>query len=191
MIRSLTIWATAIAVTLLTAPAYALSIDDDGVVGIIEPLPGNGSSAEDETDWANYLLSLGANDSDTADADDDGNGELYETGDNDYNDVLDTGVQGGSLGNDDPIPNVAGAEYVLAKYDGPNAGYVLYYIPDFDGGSGNLPEFAFPIWGNEGQYRVSHITTFGSTSVPDGGATLILLGMALSGLGMARRFISI
>jgi VPDSG-CTERM motif len=42
--------------------------------------------------------------------------------------------------------------------------------------------------------RVSHTgatgSTGGPTPVPDGGATLILLGAALSGLGMARRFMS-
>ena len=44
--------------------------------------------------------------------------------------------------------------------------------------------------GKAEQYRVSHVTTFGgkTTTVPDGGATLILLGAALSGLGAARRF---
>jgi hypothetical protein len=187
-----TSWAVAVGLALSAAPAFALTINDAGVVGTIEAGTGNGSNASNETDWSNYLLSLGANATVTTDADTppNGNNETYKTGSNDYNATLSTGTQSAAIGDNDPIPNVAGSQYALVKYDGPNAGYVLYNVADFDGGSGNLPEFSYSIWGKAEQYRVSHVTTFGgkTTTVPDGGATLILLGAALSGLGAARRF---
>ena len=43
-----------------------------------------------------------------------------------------------------------------------------------------------------GAKALSHLDVFcceGSTQVPDGGTTVILLGMALSGLGVARRYL--
>ena len=186
-----TSWAVAIGLALTAAPASALTINDAGVVGTVEAGTQN-SSPPNETEWANYLLSLGASATTTADGNTplDGQNETYKTSSTDYNGTLSTGTQSGAVGSNDPIPNVAGAEYALVKYDGQNAGYVLYNVADFDGGSGNLPEFSYSIWGKATQYRVSHVTTFGgkTTTVPDGGATLILLGAALSGLGAARRF---
>ena len=186
-----TSWAVAIGLALTAAPASALTINDAGVVGTVEAGTQN-SSPPNETEWANYLLSLGASTTTTADGNTplDGQNETYKTGSNDYNATLSTGTQSGPVGDNDPIPNVAGSDYALVKYDGPNAGYVLYNVADFDGGSGNLPEFSYSLWGKAEQYRVSHVTTFGgtTTTVPDGGATLILLGAALSGLGAARRF---
>jgi len=190
-IAKYTSWAVAIGLVLSAAPASALSINDAGVVGTVEAGTQN-SNPLNETEWANYLLSLGATTTATTDGNTppDGATETYETGTNNYDGTLSTGTQSGAVGDNDPIPNVAGAEYALVKYDGQNAGYVLFNVADFDGGSGDLPEFSFPIWGKEEQYRVSHVTTFGgkTTTVPDGGATLILLGAALSGLGAARRF---
>ena len=186
-----TSWAVAIGLALTAAPASALTINDAGVVGTVEAGTQN-SSPSNETEWANYLLSLGATTTTTADGNVplDGQNETYKTSSTDYNGTLSTGTQSAPVGTNDPIPNVAGSQYALVKYDGQNAGYVLYNVADFDGGSGNLPEFSYSLWGKAEQYRVSHVTTFGgkTTTVPDGGATLILLGAALSGLGAARRF---
>lgn len=81
---------------------------------------------------------------------------------------------------------VTGFQYVLAKYDGTNAGYVLFYLPDF---GNTIPANPDDFWTATAQYSISHLTRFNgtSTTVPDGGATLGLLGLGLVGLSYVRR----
>jgi VPDSG-CTERM motif len=84
----------------------------------------------------------------------------------------------------------AGFDYALAKYGGgDNGGYVLFYL---GGAAATLPIASNTLWGrdNTEQFGFSHYTTFVATDtfdVPDGGATLMLLGAALGGLGLVRR----
>jgi VPDSG-CTERM motif len=76
-----------------------------------------------------------------------------------------------------------GFTYLLAKYDGPNGADEVWNI---QGLTGNIK-----IPGYLGMFAISHYSLFGPSggSVPDGGATVMLLGAALGALGMARRFI--
>ena len=72
--------------------------------------------------------------------------------------------------------------YLFAKYDGPNAGSVVWYV-------GNLTGiFTIPqAWKG---YGLSGWTLFGGPgTVPDGGTTVMLLGAALGALGMVRRYL--
>ncbi|MSU62731.1 MAG: hypothetical protein EXS31_10100 [Pedosphaera sp.] len=84
----------------------------------------------------------------------------------------------------------AGYEYLLAKYDGPNAGDVLWYL---GGAAATIPANSFGLWVNRGGtgYGISHFTVFnpGDNHVPDGGMPLVMLGTALTGLGVVRRFV--
>lgn len=86
----------------------------------------------------------------------------------------------------------AAYDYVLAKYDGPNAGYVLFYLPKF--GSHTLPQYPADLWTtNPTKWALSHFTTFDAeveiVEVPDGGSTAALLGVVLCGIGfISRRF---
>jgi hypothetical protein len=76
--------------------------------------------------------------------------------------------------------------YLFAKYDGPNAGSEVWYV----GGLSGI--ITIPAVGLAGQnYGLSGWTLFGPgvPGVPDGGATVMLLGAALGSLGMARRFL--
>jgi hypothetical protein len=76
--------------------------------------------------------------------------------------------------------------YLFAKYDGPNAGSEVWYV----GGLSGI--ITIPSHGLLGQnYGLSGWTLFGPgvPGVPDGGATVMLLGAALGSLGMARRFL--
>jgi hypothetical protein len=84
----------------------------------------------------------------------------------------------------------AGSEYVLAKYDGPNGGDVLWYL---GGAAFVLPPDGGP-WGwtnPSGQgLGLSHFTVYGSgggDQVPDSGATIALLGLAMGALAILRR----
>jgi hypothetical protein len=72
--------------------------------------------------------------------------------------------------------------YLFAKYDGPNQGSVVWYVGDLNG--------LIDIPADWNGYGLSGWTLFGSAgSVPDGGATAMLLGTAFGALGMARRFL--
>jgi hypothetical protein len=161
--------------------AYALSITDPGVLGIIE----TGEPASDalETEYANTLLGQPLNSGPTTIQASNGDDHDYTR-----NGLADPGSGSVSGPIKDETGNTvvpAGYEYVLAKYDGPNGGDVLWYL----GGAGiTLPSTSEPLWANPAGhgYGISHFTVF--NSVPDGGATVMLLGAALAGLGTVRRF---
>ena len=70
----------------------------------------------------------------------------------------------------------------LPSTDGPNYGSEVWYVGDLSG--------TITIPATAGGYGLSGWTLFGSaSSVPDGGTTAMLLGAALSVLGLARRYI--
>ena len=152
------------------AQAFALTINDSGVVGTIEAGT-QSSDVANEIDWANYLLSLPVSstlviaDGNTPT---DNVTENYLTSSTDYNAILTGGtqIQGAT-------PNVSGYEYVLGKYDGQNAGYVLFNMSVFGGSS--IPQFSHTIWtDNTEKYELSHATGFSVTSVPDASVMLLL-----------------
>ena len=154
------------------AQAHALTINDAGVVGTIWAGTQN-SSVDNEIDWGTYLLNMGTNATATADGNipPDGVDEDYETGNNDYSGTLTGGLQLDSS-------DVSGYEYALGKYDGQNAGYVLFNIPDLGGSS--IPEYPNPIWGGPEQYQLSHATVFNSVPEP---ATMLLFGSGILFVG--------
>lgn len=89
-----------------------------------------------------------------------------------------------------------GFGYLVAKYDGPNGGAEVWNISGIaDGTTIDVPEYAF---GQQvGQYQMTGWGLFNPTtpqtppSVPDGGSTILLLGTALSGLGLIRRGLNV
>lgn len=92
----------------------------------------------------------------------------------------------------------SGFKYLLAAYDGQNSGAVLWDISGLPAGTIlDIPAFALPNAAgtdlvNGADPLKFGITTWsmfspGTTSVPDGGTTVVLLGAALSGLGLVRR----
>lgn len=91
----------------------------------------------------------------------------------------------------------AGWGGALAKYDGPNGGYVLFV---FGGTASTIPEFPYDFWTSEtDKYRISHYTLFSGTGgitptptgvVPEGGAGVALLGSLLLGMAGVRKLIS-
>jgi protein with PEP-CTERM/exosortase system signal len=73
-------------------------------------------------------------------------------------------------------------DYLLAKYDGPNAISAVWYVGDLTG--------IIRIPAISGEYGPSWaLFTSGPQSVPDGGATVIILGAALGILGVVRRYL--
>jgi hypothetical protein len=83
---------------------------------------------------------------------------------------------------------VSGVGYILAKYDqaNPGAGAYVWYVGGLVGYV-SVPTHSpstLDDKGKEVRYGLGHTTSFG---VPDGGATLMLLGATLFGLGVLRR----
>jgi hypothetical protein len=77
-----------------------------------------------------------------------------------------------------------GFTYLLAKYDGPNGGSEVWNIQGLAG--------TITIPGSLGMFGISHYSLFGpgGGGVPDGGATVMLLGAALGALGVVRRYLT-
>ena len=72
--------------------------------------------------------------------------------------------------------------YLFAKYDGPNFGAEVWYVGNLSG--------IITIPATAGGYRLSLWKLFGpGVAVPDGGATVMLLGAAIAVLGLVRRFL--
>jgi hypothetical protein len=92
----------------------------------------------------------------------------------------------------------SGFRYLLASYDGKNSGAVLWDISGLAAGTIiDIPRYAQPnangtdLVADAAKYQITTWSMFnpGGPSVPDGGTTVLLLGAALSVLGMARRYL--
>lgn len=87
--------------------------------------------------------------------------------------------------------------YLVVAYDGPNSGVAVFDVSSLQVGDQIvIARYAFPDSANHGdllpsssQYKITTWTLLNpTTNVPDGGATVMLLGAALGALGMARRY---
>ena len=163
----------AAAAMLMSTSAYAtLSLNDPGVVGSIRS--GEPASIDDEVAYANNLLAMGANATASID------GHNYATSSTDYNATL------SSVGASQNTTSTSGSgfAYVLAKYDGPNGGDILWYV---GGGSFNLPADSSPLWTNragEG-YGLSHWTGFGGAPPVPEPTTIIASALLLLPFGVS------
>jgi hypothetical protein len=163
----------------ITSPITYTHSESNPIVGTFD----TGTSAADVTTvtgYLNTLLGLGANVGPTSIS-----GVIYKTSSVDYTGSLlpsaGTRVDTGNL-----LSVAAGYDYVVAKYDGKNAGYVVWYL---GGEAATLPEYSNNIWQNGAGagYQISGYTAYRRTSVPDGGATAALLGVGLISLAALRR----
>ena len=167
----------AIIVAGTTFTASALEINDPGVVGAYAGayVPGH-----EAADVAQHILDMAKS---TTEAPWPSAGG-YQTSDTEYSGVL------GAPSVIEGVPTasqLAGYEYALAKYDGPNGGAVLFHLPTL---GGPVPTVSNPLWGKTGtgQYGLSNVRLFNATtSVPDGGATAVLLGLGFLGLAAFAR----
>jgi hypothetical protein len=91
-------------------------------------------------------------------------------------------------------------QYLVAAYDGPNGGVAVWDISSLTStveiyGYGKPEKVNGYLTGNllgsdhaqQGYFRITSWTLLNPTSVPDGGATIMLLGAALSVLAVMRR----
>ena len=184
MKRALT---AAVVVALMCSTAYAapLTLNSAGVVGTLNGITGS-VAPENELIWAQHLLDMLKSDTDNTYAPLSG----YATSDTEYYALLSGGVKVNEATNI-VAPAYQGYQYLFAKYDGQNGGWVLFHLPTWYGATGsyNIPVSPYSIWGNEGQYGVSHYTVYNPGSVPDGGSMAMMFGAALVGLAGFRRML--
>ena len=171
------------ALTLLVLlPARALDFNMDGSTGVVGTVrSGEPASVDDEVLYVNWLLGLGQNVSDTHDFGGVVGSHDFQTSMVDYNGTVSAAD---SMKDETGGTSGSGWTYVLAKYDGPNGGDVVWYV---GGGAFTLPGDSTGLWmNNQGQgYGLSHWTGFGSTSVPDSGMSAILLALGLTAVAIA------
>ena len=98
-------------------------------------------------------------------------------------------VSTSAVGGDNLVNIGAGGfAYLTVKYDGAQGSELVFNI---QGLSGNLPVPATDLGFGANQYSLFNSVGGGTPgSVPDGGATVLLLGGALAALGAVRRFVS-
>lgn len=165
-----------------TASALAIGDADPNYLGSATPSSGN---AEDEVFYIDYLLGMALSDTDVIDPPPSPPNTLvtFVRSDNPCVGCVEPAEEPNfkdETGDVDTI-DVTGWSYLVAKYG--NTSHV-WYVGDLSG------EVDVPL--NDGSQGggQSHVSLYGQASVPDGGATAGLLGLAMLGLGYLRRRIS-
>jgi hypothetical protein len=158
-------------------PSISLAIGDAHELGFVNF--GIPSGDADRLTYVNHLIGMALGTSDKAD------GQTYFRSNNSFGQLPQAVLAGHVNGTSTSINLGAGGlyTYLFAKYDGPNYGSEVWYVGDLSG--------IITIPATAGGYGLSGWTLFGPgvPGVPDGGTTAMLLGAALSMLGVARRYI--
>jgi len=152
--------------------ASALLLHDNHELGFVNY--GIPSGDADRTLYVNHLIDQALGTTEQAD------GQTYTRSNYNFGPLTDAVFA--RNGTTTTINIATGYQYLFAKYDGPNYGSEVWYIGDLSG-SITIPATA-------GGYGLSGWTLFneGGNSVPDGGTTAILLGAALAGTELLRRY---
>lgn len=173
----------AMAFTICSTSVFALPIvtplalDSDHFVGVIDTTQGGAGfgSEANEMIAAQVLLDLSIGGATIIDS------NIYVA-----NTTLDySGVLTDFFKMDDGSLNISGFDFAMAKYDGPNAGYILFAL---GGGSFTLPQYPADFWTLSEQYALSHWTGFNASNnnVPEPGI-VGLLAVGLIGMVAVRR----
>jgi hypothetical protein len=179
--RKLALLCTALAGALLAfspnARAVSLQIGDGHELGFVNF--GIPAGDNDRLNYVNHLVGMAVGTTDHT------FGQDFFRSNHAFNQLPQAVLAGNVKGTSTSINLGAGGlySYLLAKYDGPNYGTEVWYVGDLSG--------IITIPAAAGRYGLSGWMLFGPgvPGVPDGGTTAMLLGAALSVLGVARRYI--
>jgi len=174
------------------ATVTTLAVGDSHAVGYVNP----GVDFGDDVipGYVNPFVTMGLGDSQTANYANHDNTWVRSLNSFPLTLVADGGYP--SRGNITSFNLTSGNEYLVAKYDGPNGGLEVWYIGNLSGRIYIPATAAGTLFGqpSDTQYGLSGTWVLNGTppglpptGVPDGGATVLLLGAALSGLGLIRR----
>ena len=155
--------------------AHALTIGDGQEIGFVDF--GIPSGDQDRTDYVNHLIGMGLG------TQDDFQGQHFTRSNNNFGPLSTAVWAANGTSTSINLGAVGTYTYLFAKYAGPNYGSEVWYVGDLSG--------IITIPATADGYGLSGWTLFtsGGQGVPDGGTTVMLLGAALSALGMARRFL--
>ena len=164
-----------------------LTSSSPNLVGTAYGVTGSGQGSDAfKFEVAQILLSMGANQSITQPVG--STSTLFNTFATDYNGTVVT-ASSASGGAGDSVGS--GWDYVIAKYDGQNAGYILFYL---GGEAANLPQYPANFWtSNTQQYGISGWTAFDvtTTAVPEPATVvagaLLLLPLGVSAIRILRK----
>jgi hypothetical protein len=166
---------TLIAAVAALSSASALTISSSQYVG--KATPGTPSSPEAEVSYINALIALDLNGTTEV------NGNTLLRSNNAFAE-LPTAVIDGATKDEKNTPtstfSVTGFSYVIGKY---GTDSFVWFV----GGMVGDVTLDTSIAGSGGLSHISLYNPGDTPRVPDGGATLLLLGAALSGLGIVRR----
>ena len=149
------------------AGAISITLHDVHELGFVNY--GIPSGDADRTIYVNHLIGQALGTTDHAD------GQTYTRSNNAFS-LLDTAVWNSNGTGTSVNVGSTGFEYLFAKYDGPNYGSEVWYIGGLTG--------IITIPATAGGYGLSGWTLF--TPVPEGGSTVVLLGLTLAGLAVVR-----
>jgi hypothetical protein len=159
------------------ANAVALQIGDSHEFGFVNY--GIPSGDQDRVNYVNHLIGM------TLGATGKSDGQTYFRSWNAFSQLPQAVLAGNVQGKTTSINLGTGGlyTYLLAKYDGSNYGTEVWYVGDLSG--------VITIPATAGRYDLSGWMLLGPgvPGVPDGGTTAMLLGAALTALGIARRYI--
>jgi hypothetical protein len=94
-----------------------------------------------------------------------------------------------NIGGVDTLVNVTPGSYIVAHYGGPGGGSLEFFQVIMGQTQVTVPGEPNPIDDLASPDSLSSVRGFVPPGVPDGGLTVMLLGAALGGLGIARRYI--
>ena len=156
-------------------PSINLTVGDNHELGFVNF--GIPSGDSDRLAYVNHLIGMALG------SQDDALGQHFTRSNNAFSPLPQAALAGQVNGTSTTVNLGSGLyTYLFAKYDGPNYGSEVWYVGNLSG--------IITIPATAGGYGLSGWTLFGpGGQVPDGGATLMLLGAALGVLGIARRFL--
>ncbi len=163
-----------------TAGAVALSLHDSNELGFMTSAPSSGDA--DRTGYVNFLIgmNLGTTFNDTGSG---GSGQIYTRSINDFGSLATAAWSQNGIGTTIDL-GTGGFDYIFAKYNGSNSGSEVWNI------SGMTGTLTIPSTVGKSGLSGWTLLTPGSNQVPDGGATVALLGTALVILEILRRSLS-